>query len=217
MKALLITSLAFTAVASADYKPVPLAQGASAPDFSLVNVDDKTMTLADIKGEKATAIIFTTNHCPDAIAAVGRTKALVEKFKPQGVGFVAINSNSPEGLHLAELAFTTGDDSFEAMKPFAKDNELNHPYLYDGDTQEVAKAYGAISTPHIFIFDSDLKLKYNGRIDDGSPQHWPRRKERSARCPHLHRGRRGAQGHQDPPHRLHHEVEGESGQSGRDR
>ena len=167
MKALFITSLALVTTAAANYKPVPITQNTAAPDFKLMNVDDKELTLADIKGEKATAIIFTTNHCPDAIAAVGRIKTLVKTFKPQGVGFVAINSNSPEGLHLAELAFTTGDDSFESMKDFSKDHEFNLPYLYDGDTQEVAKAYGAISTPHIFIFDADLKLKYNGRIDDG--------------------------------------------------
>ncbi len=167
MKALLFTSLALASTVLANYKPVPITQGTAAPDFKLMNVDDKEHTLADIKGEKATAIIFTTNHCPDAIAVVGRLKSLVETFKPQGVGFVAINSNSPEGLHLAELSFTTGDDSFESMKDFSKDHELNLPYLYDGDTQEVAKAYGAISTPHIFIFDADLKLKYNGRVDDG--------------------------------------------------
>ncbi|GHC43081.1 redoxin domain-containing protein [Roseibacillus persicicus] len=152
---------------SANYTPVPLEQGATAPDFALPNVDDKEYTLADIQGEKATAVIFTTNHCPDAIAAFGRIKTLVDQFTPQGVGFVAINSNSPKGLHLAELAFTIHDDSFEAMKLLSKEEQFNFPYLYDGDTQKVAKAYGAVATPHIFIFDADLKLKYNGRIDDG--------------------------------------------------
>ena len=159
----LASSLAMTFA----YDPVPLEQGATAPEFKLMGIDDKPHTLGDVRGDNATAIIFTTNHCPDAIAAFGRTNDLVEQFKDQGVGFVAINSNSPEGLHLAELAFTTLDDSFEAMKVVAKDNNFALPYLYDGDTQEVAKAYGAISTPHIFIFDKDLKLKYNGRIDDG--------------------------------------------------
>lgn len=170
MKPFILTTctLAVTAtVATANYTPVPLEQGATAPDFELINVDDQKVTLADIRGEKATAIIFTTNHCPDAIAAVGRTKTLVEQFKDQGVGFVAINSNSPEGLRLDELRFTVYSDSFEDMKLVAKESQFNHPYLYDGETQEVAKAYGAVATPHIFIFDADLKLKYNGRIDDG--------------------------------------------------
>lgn len=160
-------ALASTAVMALAYTPIPLEQGALAPDFKLVNVDDKTLSLADIRGEKATAIIFTTNHCPDAIAAVDRMKELVAKFKPQGVGFVAINSNSPKGLRLNELRFTIYSDSFEDMKLVSKESKLNLPYLYDGETQEVAKAYGAVATPHIFIFDADLKLKYNGRIDDG--------------------------------------------------
>ena len=168
----LITPLALAACLfapslSADYKPIPLEQGATAPDFELINVDDKKVTLADIRGEKATAIIFTTNHCPDAIAAVGRTKELVATFAPQGVGFTAINSNSPKGLRLDELRFSVYSDSFEDMKLVSQDSELNHPYLYDGEDQKVAKAYGAVATPHIFIFDADLKLKYNGRIDDG--------------------------------------------------
>lgn len=152
---------------SANYTPVPIEQGTTAPEFELINVDGKKYTLADIKGEKATAVIFTTNHCPDAIAAFGRIETLVDQFTPQGVGFVAINSNSPEGLHPPELGWTVYDDSFEHMKLIAADRALNLPYLYDGDTQEVAKAYGAIATPHVFIFDADLKLKYNGRIDDG--------------------------------------------------
>lgn len=170
MKQALLLSFALAATTSltfGNYTPVPLEQGATAPDFELVNVDDQKMTLADIKGEKATAVIFTTNHCPDAIANVERMKGIVADFSPQGVGFVAINSNSPKGLHLPELGWTVYDDSFEDMKLIAADAEFNLPYLYDGETQEVAKAYGAVATPHIFIFDADLKLKYNGRIDDG--------------------------------------------------
>lgn len=164
---LALVACLFAPTLSANYKPVPLEQGATAPDFELVNIDDKKVSLSDIKGEKATAIIFTTNHCPDAIACVGRMKALVAKFAPQGVGFAAINSNSPAGLRLDELRFSVYSDSFEDMKPFAADNEFNLPYLYDGETQEIAKAYGAVATPHAFIFDADLKLKYNGRLDDG--------------------------------------------------
>ena len=163
---LVLTLGLLTQVATA-YTPIPIEQGASAPDFELLNIDDKKVSLADIRGEKATAIIFTTNHCPDAIAATGRMVALVEQFKSKGVGFAAINSNSPKGLSLDELRFSVYCDSFEDMKHVAKDNNFNLPYLYDGETQETARAYGAISTPHIFIFDANLKLKYNGRIDDG--------------------------------------------------
>lgn len=167
MRSLVFASFALVATAAANYTPIPLEQGATAPDFELVNIDDKKVSLADIRGEKATAIIFTTNHCPDAIASVGRMKALVSKFESQGVGFTAINSNSPKGLRLDELRFSVYSDSFPDMKLVAADAEFNLPYLYDGADQKIAKAYGAVATPHIFIFDADLKLKYNGRLDDG--------------------------------------------------
>lgn len=178
MKTLLLATyaLASTTAMTFAYTPIPLEQGATAPDFALVNVDDKTLTLADVRGEKATAIIFTTNHCPDAIACVGRMKTLVDQFKSQGVGFAAINSNSPKGLRLDELRFTVYSDSFEDMKLVAEESKFNLPYLYDGETQAIAKAYGAISTPHIFIFDRDLKLKYNGRMDDGRRSLGPAKK-----------------------------------------
>ena len=176
MKTLLISSLALAATVCANYTPTPLEQGATAPNFELTNIDDTTVTLADVRGEKGTAIIFTTNHCPDAIASVGRMKKLVDTFKPQGIGFAAINSNSPEGLRLDELRFSVYSDSFEDMKHVAKDSEFNLPYLYDGKTQEIAKAYGAVATPHIFIFDANLKLKYNGRISDGRRKLGPAKK-----------------------------------------
>jgi len=149
------------------YTPTPLVEGAKAPDFKLPGVDGKDYTLADFSGEKALAVIFTTNHCPDAIASHGRMVALVDHFKEKSVKFVAINSNSPEGLHLPELGWTVYDDGFADMKLIAKDSKFNLPYLYDGETQEVAKAYGAVATPHVFIFDEALKLRYNGRMDNG--------------------------------------------------
>ena len=161
--------LIFGALTSAllAYTPTPLVEGAKAPDFKLPGVDGKDYTLANFSGEKALAVIFTTNHCPDAIASHGRMVALVDHFKGKSVKFVAINSNSPEGLHLPELGWTVYDDGFADMKLIAKDSKFNLPYLYDGETQEVAKAYGAVATPHVFIFDEALKLRYNGRMDNG--------------------------------------------------
>ncbi len=149
------------------YTPVPLEEDAKAPDFSLPGVDGKTYTLKDFSGGEALAVIFTTNHCPDAISSHGRMVALVDHFKGKPVKFVAINSNSPEGLHLPELGWTVYDDSFEDMKLISADAKFNLPYLYDGETQGTAKAYGAVATPHVFIFDGDLKLRYNGRMDNG--------------------------------------------------
>ena len=149
------------------YTPTPLVEGAKAPDFKLPGVDGKNHTLADFSGGKALAVIFTTNHCPDAIASHGRMIALVDHFQGKSVNFVAINSNSPEGLHPPELGWTIYDDSFEHMKLIAKNENFNLPYLYDGETQEVAKAFGAVATPHVFIFDEKLELRYNGRMDNG--------------------------------------------------
>jgi len=160
-----VCSQAFAAPDS--YTPVTIEKGSVAPNFTLPGVDGKDHSLADHTGSKATAIIFTTNHCPDAFAAFPRIVGLVDQFKDQGVKFIAINSNAPEGLHLAELGFSIYDDSFADMKRLSVDEKLNLPYLYDGETQEVAKAYGAVATPHIFIFDADLKLRYDGRIDNG--------------------------------------------------
>ena len=149
------------------YTPTPLVEGAKAPDFQLMGVDGKDYSLTDFSGAQVLAVIFTTNHCPDAIASHGRMIALVDHFKDRSVKFVAINSNSPEGLHPAELGWTIYDDGFEHMKLIAKNENFNLPYLYDGATQEVAKAYGAVATPHVFIFDENLELRYNGRMDNG--------------------------------------------------
>lgn len=165
MRILLFSLLATSSLLA--YKPTPLTEGQKAPDFKLPGVDGKEYALKDFSGGKALAVIFTTNHCPDAIASHGRMVALVDHFKGKEVRFVAINSNSPEGLHPPELGWTVYDDGFEHMKLIAKDSQFNLPYLYDGKTQEVAKAYGAVATPHVFIFDGDLKLRYNGRMDNG--------------------------------------------------
>lgn len=162
--AMLLASLTIHAAA---YQPRTIEAGTKAPDFSLKGVDGKKYSLKDFSGGKALAVIFTTNHCPDAITSHGRMVTLVDRFKGKGVKFVAINSNSPEGLHPQELSWTVYDDGFEDMKLIAVDRKFNLPYLYDGDTQEVAKAYGAVATPHVFIFDAELKLRYDGRMDNG--------------------------------------------------
>ena len=109
MKIFALLTLLATSFAHA-YKPVPLSEGAKAPDFSLPGVDGKTYALKDFSGGKALVVIFTTNHCPDAIASHGRMVALVDRFKGKNVKFVAINSNSPEGLHPPELGWTVYDD-----------------------------------------------------------------------------------------------------------
>jgi hypothetical protein len=91
---------------------------------------------------------------------------LVKELEGKSVAFVAINPNSGDGLRADELGYSKYDDSFEDMKPYAKEEGFTFPYLYDGDTQETAKAYGCEATPHIFVFDEDRKLQYRGRLDN---------------------------------------------------
>ena len=79
---------------------------------------------------------------------------------------IAIMPNDPKSVQLSELGYTDMGDSFDEMKKRAKDKNFNFPYLYDGDNETVAKAYGPVATPHAFIFDQNRKLRYQGRIDD---------------------------------------------------
>jgi thiol-disulfide isomerase/thioredoxin len=147
--------------------PTPLAIGAEAPDFRLPGVDGKTYTLDDFRDAKVLVVIFTSNHCPTAQAYEDRIARLAADYKDKGVAVVAISPNDPKAVRLDELGYTDLDDSFEAMKIRAKDHAFAYPYLYDGETQATAKAYGVLATPHVYIFDADCKLRYIGRFDDG--------------------------------------------------
>jgi thiol-disulfide isomerase/thioredoxin len=93
-------------------------------------------------------------------------KKLVSDYAGKGVGFVAINPNDPKAVTLAELGYTDVSDSLDEMKIRAEYAHFNFPYLWDGETQSVTRAYGAQATPHLFIFDKQRKLQYDGRIDN---------------------------------------------------
>ncbi len=147
-----------------DHRTLPI--GAVAPDFSLTGIDGKTYTLASFKEAKILVIIFTCNHCPTAQAYEERIIKMTNDYAKKGVTVVAIMPNDPNSVRLDELGYTDLGDSFEEMKLRAKMLGYNFPYLYDGDTEEVSKAYGPVATPHIFIFDRDRKLQYQGRIDN---------------------------------------------------
>lgn len=147
-----------------DVKPLPI--GASAPDFELPGVDDRSYTLADFGDAKILVIVFTCNHCPTAQAYEERIKKLHADYKDRGVALVAISPNAAEAVRLDELGYTDLGDSLEAMKAGAKLRGFEFPYLYDGQRQQVAQAYGPQATPHVFIFDRARKLRYVGRIDD---------------------------------------------------
>jgi thiol-disulfide isomerase/thioredoxin len=147
-------------------EPKTLAIGSSAPDFSLKGIDNKTYTLASFSKYNILVIIFTCNHCPTAQAYEDRIIQLAKDYTSKNVGIVAISPNDPSTVRLDELGYTDMSDSFEEMKQRAKQKKFNFPYLYDGNTQTMSKAYGPVVTPHVFIFDSKRKLRYQGRIDD---------------------------------------------------
>lgn len=162
--ALLLASWAFASANAA--QPKTLAIGASAPDFSLPGVDGKNHSLADFADAKILAIVFTCNHCPTAQAYEERIKQLAADYKDRGVAVVAVSPNDAAAVRLDELGFTDLGDSLEDMKIRARDHHFDFPYLYDGDTQAMSQAYGPVATPHVFIFDSDRKLRFCGRFDD---------------------------------------------------
>ncbi len=140
--------------------------GAPAPDFNLLGIDDKRHTLADYRTAKILMVAFISNHCPDSHAVEARIKKLVRAMPAGELALVAINPNSPDGLSIDELGYSKYNDGFDDMKKYAADEGFNFPYLYDGDTQAVAKAYGCLATPHVFIFDAQRKLRYKGQFDD---------------------------------------------------
>ncbi len=133
--------------------------GDKAPDFKLPATDDKTYQLSDFDDVKTLVIFFTCNHCPYVLGSDEVTRKTAERFISQGVKFVGINSNSKN---------THPNDDFEHM--VERMNEEKFPWLYLRDeSQEVALAYGALRTPHFYVFDQDRKLVYTGRgVDNPS-------------------------------------------------
>jgi peroxiredoxin len=139
--------------------------GSPAPDFSLPGIDGKTHSLKDYASSKVLVVIFTCNHCPVAQMYEKRIKQLYNDYKNREVAVVVIMGNDPNAEKYSELGFTDLGDSFADMKQRAAYRGLNYPYLYDGETQAVAHKYGPTATPHVFIFDQQRILRYEGRID----------------------------------------------------
>jgi peroxiredoxin len=161
------TTLAF----SASPKDLPdgfttLEIGDKAPGFTLPGTDGKTYSLQDFSEQDILVIYFTGTHCPTSHGAMGRMLQFVEDFSDKSFGFVAINPNHSSGLRPDEFGHTDYDETFEDSKRYAEDYGWTFPFLYDGDQQLTARAYGCLATPHVFIFDKDRKLRYNGRFDD---------------------------------------------------
>jgi len=134
--------------------------GERAPDFRLPATDGKTYGLGDFAGDPVLVIFFTCNHCPYVTGSDESTRKTVEKFAPRGVRFVAINSNSKN---------TYAEDDFPHMVSRMRDEKFPWIYLHD-ESQNVARAYGALRTPHFYVFDRDRKLVYTGRAVDNPRQ-----------------------------------------------
>jgi len=134
---------------------IVLKAGDKAPDFNLLGIDDKNHSLSEYKNYQAKLIIFMCNHCPYVQAKVDALNEIYNKFKGK-IAMIGINSND---------ATKYPDDSFDAMKIFAKEKGFGFTYLVD-ETQEVAKKYGAVCTPDPFLFDKDGRLVFHGRLDN---------------------------------------------------
>jgi peroxiredoxin len=143
-----------------------LALGSQAPDFSLPGVDGKTHKLADYASSPVLAVVFMCNHCPIAQMYEVRVQALADDYRDRGVAVVAIQPNDPKAIRIDELDSSDISDTLEEMKIRFEYKHLRYTYLYDGDTQSVTRAYGPQATPHVFVFDKDRKLRYEGRMDN---------------------------------------------------
>lgn len=133
--------------------PFTLPLGSKAPDFNLPATDGSSCSLADFADASVLVIFFTCNHCPYVLGSDEVTRATAEKYAGRGVRFVAINANSPN---------TYAEDDFDHMVARMNENRFPWKYLHDS-SQEVALAYGALRTPHFYVFDDTRRLVYSGR------------------------------------------------------
>jgi len=127
-------------------------------DLDLADISGKNMTLANAKGDAGTLVVFSCNTCPWVIRWEDRYVSLANTYAQKGIGMIAVNSNA---------ARFGSEDSLEEMLEHAKNNGYNFPYAQDPES-ELASAFGATKTPHIYLFDGDDKLVYRGAIDDNA-------------------------------------------------
>jgi peroxiredoxin len=137
-----------------------LPLGARAPAFDLPGIDGRSHTLSSYGAKPVLVVVFTCNHCPYSKAYEDRLIAIQRDYEGRGVQLLAINSNDDKAYP---------EDSFPEMVKRAEVKGFNFPYLRD-ETQKVVEEYGAVCTPHIFVFDKDRTLRYRGRVDDSRDQ-----------------------------------------------
>ncbi len=164
-KLLAVLFVALGAASAAEVHPI-LALGSPAPDFSLPGVDGQIHKLSDYASSPILVVVFTCNHCPIAQMYERRIQQLADDYRNKGVAVVAIQPNDPKAIRIDELDSSDMSDTLPEMKIRVQYKHLTYPYLYDGDTQQVARAYGPQATPHVFIFDQQRHLRYEGRMDN---------------------------------------------------
>ncbi len=155
MKKILIPILFLTYISAAELE---IGSGMPGMDYKLKDISGNTTTLADVKGNKGTLVIFSCNTCPWVIRWEDRYVSIADKYTPKGIGVIAVNSNAGR---------FNGDDSLEEMVKHAKKNDYNFPYAQDPRSQ-LASKFGATKTPHIYLFDNNDVLVYRGAIDDNA-------------------------------------------------
>jgi peroxiredoxin len=143
-----------------------LPLGSPAPDFTLPGVDGKNHKLADYASSPVLVVVFTCNHCPIAQMYEQRIEKLYGDYGKRGVAVVAIQGNDPKAITIDELDSSDMSDTLDEMKTRVQYKHLHYPYLFDGATQAVTRQYGPQATPHVFIFDKDRRLRYQGRMDN---------------------------------------------------
>lgn len=134
----------------------PPALGAACPDFKLPGVDGRTYARDELSSASVLVVMFICNHCPYVKAVEDRIIGLAREYGPRGVQLVGICSNDAE---------TYPDDAFDALAKRWRERAYGFPYLHD-EAQDVARAFGAVCTPDIFVYDRERRLAYRGRIDD---------------------------------------------------
>ncbi len=163
---LAILPAAFGLLVAQDDAHPTLALGSQAPDFTLPGIDGTTHKLTEYAAARVLAVVFTCNHCPTAQLYESRIKKIADDYQGKSFALVAIEPNDLEAIRLNELGYTDVSDSLDEMKIRAAYRNFNFPYLYDGETQSVSRAYGPQATPHVFVFDEARRLRYEGRIDN---------------------------------------------------
>ena len=175
-----LAALPFVALAACGgSSPRTLAIGSPAPDFALPGTDGAIHTLAEYSQSPVLVLVATCNHCPASQLYETRIKKLDEDYRARGVAVVAFNPDNPDAIPLSDLRYSDVGDSLADMKTRAAHRQFQFPYLYDGETQALSTKLGVVSAPHIFVFDRQRTLQYEGRIDDNASE--PLVKSRDAR------------------------------------